>query len=150
LNLGNAAKFAGFIALISGRPWRESCFDFISLKKLEKLMRSKDTAVCGQAQESLEQNVCARCDRRRLCGHLAEALAILKTQPSVLVDLHQVRARNALQKRLDFYEYSYPMSLEFCQFSRISANEARQILFRARDLSVSWTEMETPECYHGD
>jgi hypothetical protein len=113
-------------------------------------MQTKDAAVCGQAQESLEQNVCARCDRRRLCGHLAEALAILKKQPSVLIDLHQVRARNALQKRLDLYEYSYPMSLEFCQFSRISSNEARQILFRARDLCLTWTEMGTPGCYHGD
>ncbi len=103
-------------------------------------MQPKDPAVCGQAQDSAEQNVCARCHRRRLCGHMAEAMAVLKSKPSVLVDLHCVRARNALQKRLDFYEFSYPSSLEFCQFSRITASEARQMLFRARDLGLEWLE----------
>jgi hypothetical protein len=109
-------------------------------------MHPKEPAVCGQAQDSGEQNVCARCHRRRLCEHLAEAMAVLKTPPSILVDLSYVRARNALQKRLDFYEFGYPSSLEFCQFSRINASEARQILFKARDLGLEWTEkaeMET-------
>jgi hypothetical protein len=74
-------------------------------------------------------------------------MAVLNTKPSILVDLHHVRARNALQKRLDLYEFGYPSSLEFCQFSRINASEARHILFRARDLGLDWTEkqeLETP------
>jgi hypothetical protein len=107
---------------------------------MESVMQPKEPAVCGQVQDSGEQNVCARCHRRRLCGHLADAMAVLRTQPSVLVDLRCVRARNALQKRLDLYEFRYPSSLEFCQFSRINASEARQILFRARDLGLIWTE----------
>lgn len=102
-------------------------------------MQPNESAVC-EAQQSDGQNVCARCHRRRLCGHLAEAMAILNTQPSILVDLRNIRARNALQRRLDLYDFSYPSSLEFCLFSQINANEARQLLFRARDLGLAWTE----------
>jgi hypothetical protein len=116
---------------------------------MESVMQPKEPAVCGQAQDSGEQNVCARCHRRRLCGHLAEAMAVLKTQPSILVDLRSVRARNALQKRLDFYGFSYPSSLEFCQFSQINASEARQILFRARDLGLVWTENAGADAQEG-
>lgn len=108
-------------------------------------MQPKESAVCEQAQDSSGQNVCARCHRRRLCGHVAEAMAVLKTQPSVLVDLRHIRARNALQRRLDLYEFRYPSSPDFCQFSRVHANEARQILFRARDLGLCWTENDEQE-----
>lgn len=108
-------------------------------------MQSKESVVGEQAQDSAGQNVCARCHRRRLCGHVAEAMAILKTQASTVVDLQQVRARNALKRRLDLYEFCYPSSQDFCQFSHIHANEARQILFRARDLGLSWTENNEQE-----
>ena len=95
---------------------------------------------CEPLQDAGETNVCGRCHRRRLCTHLAESMALLRTQPSVLVEIRYVRARQALQKRLDFFEFSFPKSDKFCQFSRIDPHVARQLLFRARDLCLNWIQ----------
>ena len=85
-------------------------------------------------------NVCASCERRRLCQHMAQALGILRDEPSPSVELRFRRSAKALQQRLDFLGFSYPFSENSCYFALLDAREARRLLFLARDLTLEWSD----------
>ncbi|MCX6128067.1 MAG: hypothetical protein NTX25_03265 [Proteobacteria bacterium] len=103
-------------------------------------MNLQKAKTCQLKVDPSELNACNHCQRRRLCKNLSQALETIDLGKHCITDLRLYHTRKLLRKRLDELGFLFPSSPQLCMFSELDPNQARYLLFQARDLHLEWSE----------